>query len=127
MPAVGGSIQSISIRGRLFPVAADADSNLKLGGFEAAIEANGDGTARKILTRVPWMADGLTVGIDHDRADMEFLQELANEPGFFPITITFASKSTWQGSGSVTDELQFSSQRSIATLSLGGPGNATQQ
>ena len=59
MPAVGGSIQSISIRGRIFPVASDAEANKKLGGFENEVQANGDGTARKVMTRVPWSIDGL--------------------------------------------------------------------
>ena len=127
MTAVGGSIQDISIRGRLFPVTADADSNLKRGGFEADVQANGDGSARKILTRVPWMMDGLVVEIDHDRADLEYLQDRANEPDFVDISITYASGVTWQGTGTVTGELQFSSQNSSATLSLMGPNIATQQ
>ena len=127
MAAVGGSIESISIRGRLFPVTTDADSNLKPGGFEVEVQSNGNGSARKILTRVPWQVDGLVVEIDHDRADLEFLQEIANEPGFEAITITYASGVTWQGSGTVADELQFSSQASTATLMLAGPGEATQQ
>lgn len=127
MAAVGGSIESISIRGRLFPVAADADSNLKLGGFETEIMPNGDGSGRKVKTRVPWVMDGLTVEVDHDRGDLEFLQERANEDGFVAITITYASGVTFQASGSVTDELQFSSQNATASLSLSGPGEATQQ
>lgn len=127
MPAVGGSIESISIRGRLFPVAADADANRKLGGFENELQPNGDGSARLIKTRVAWVIDGLTVEIDEDRADHEFLQEIADDPDYVPITITFASGSTWQGRGTVSGELQVSSQNATASLSLSGPGKLTQQ
>jgi len=127
MASVAGSIESISIRGRLFPVAADADSNMKLGGFEAELEANGDGTVRKVQTRVPWMLDGLTISVDHDREDLQFLQARSDEPGFEAITITFADGSTYQGDGTVSGEFQFSSQASTAAVTLSGPGVLTLQ
>jgi hypothetical protein len=127
MAAIGGSIESISIRGRLFPVPADADVNRKVGGFETEIQANGDGSARKIMTRVPWMLDGITVEIDEDRADHEFLQEIADDPGYVAITITYASGATWQARGTISGELQVSSQNATASFSMGGPGAMTQQ
>ena len=77
MPAIGGSIQSVSIRGRLFAVASDAEANKKLGGFENEVQANGNGTARLVKTRVPWSIDGLQIEIDDNRADHEFLKEIA--------------------------------------------------
>ena len=47
MPAVGGSIESVTLNGRPFPVAADAEAQRKLGGWENEVQANGDGfTAR---------------------------------------------------------------------------------
>lgn len=127
MPAVGGSIESISIKGRLFPVAADAEANRKLGGFENEVQPNGDGTARLVKTRVAWMLDGLTVEINDDRADQEFLQGIADGNDFVPITITLASGVTYQGTGTLTGEFQMSTQASTAQLSLGGPDVLTQQ
>jgi hypothetical protein len=127
MAAVGGSIESVSIRGRTFPVAADADANRKLGGFETEVQANGDGTARKILTRVPWQIDGLQLEIDDDRGDQEFLQAVANEKDFVAVAITFASGITYQGRGTITAELQFSSQNATAGVTLMGPGEMTKQ
>ncbi len=127
MTAVGGSIQDISVDGRLFPVSADSDSNLFRGGFTAEVVANGDGSARKILTRNPWGIDGLNVEIDHDRADLEFLEARAALPGFVDITITFIDGTTFQGSGSPVDEQKFASQASTMPVSFMGPGNATQQ
>jgi hypothetical protein len=125
--SVGGSIESISVRGRLFPVAADSDASLKLGGFEAEVQANGDGTARKIITRVPWSISGVSVEINHDRADIEHLQEVANSPDFEDITITFASGVTFQARGTISGELTASSMSATAEIELSGPGEATQQ
>jgi len=127
MAAVGGSIESISLAGRLFPVAADAESQRKLGGFENEVQANGDGSARVIKTRVPLMLDGLTLNIDDSRGDHEFLQGLSNRSDFFPIALTYASGIVYQGTAQITGEMQVSSQSATASVSLSGPGVLTKQ
>jgi len=127
MAAVGGSIESITLDGRGFAVAADAESQRKLGGFENEVQANGDGTARLIKTRVPLSIDGLTVEIDDDRADQEFLQELSNRNDFFPVVISYASGNDYQGTAQIVGETQASSQNATAAVSLMGPGVLTKQ
>lgn len=127
MGAVGGSIESITLDGREFPVAADAEAQRKLGGFENEVQANGNGTARLIKTRVPLSLDGMTVESDDDRGDQEFLQELSNRSDFFPIAITYASGLTYQGTAQIVGETQVSSQNATASISLMGPGILTKQ
>jgi hypothetical protein len=127
MPAVGGSIQSLTIRGRIFPVASDAEANKKLGGFENEVQANGDGTARKIMTRVPWSIDGLQVEINDDRGDLEFLQEIADSFDFVSIEMEHANGVVYAGTGTVMDEVQASSQNATATIKVGGPGKLESQ
>ena len=125
--AIGGSIESISIRGRIFPVASDADANIKHGGFEAEVQPNGDGTARKILTRVAWSIDGIVVEINDNRADQEFLAEMAAEKDWVPLDITLASGVVWGATGTVAGEVQRSTMSTTGTLTLSGPGEAAQQ
>ena len=127
MPAVGGSIESVNIRGREFAVAADAESQRKLGGFENEVQANGNGTARIIKTRVPLSIDGLTVEIDDNRDDQEFLQETADLKDFFPLGITYASGLTYQASAQIVGESPASSQSATATISFMGPGKLVKQ
>lgn len=127
MAAVGGSIESVALDGRNFAIAADAEAQRKLGGFENEVQANGDGTARLIKTRVPLSLDGLTVEVDDDRGDHEFLQELSNRNDFFPVAITYASGLTYQGTAQITGETQASSQNATAAISLMGPGVLTRQ
>lgn len=127
MPATGGSIESVTLDGRNFPVAADAEAQRKLGGFENEVQANGNGTARLIKTRVPLSIDGLTIEVDDARGDHEFLQELSNRNDFFPVAISYASGATYQGSAQITGELQTSSQNTTAAVSLMGPGTLTRQ
>lgn len=126
MAAVGGSIESVTLDGRNFAVAGDAEAQRKLGGFENESQANGDGTARLVKTRVTLMIDGLQVEIDDSRGDHEFLQDLANANDYFTFAITYASGATWQGLGQL-GEVQASSQSATATISITGPGRLTQQ
>lgn len=127
MSIVGGSIESISLNGRNFPVAADADGQRKLGGDENDVQANGDGTGRLIKTKVPWQLEGITVGIDDARDDQDFIQDLADGNNFFPIAITFASGHVRQGVGQITGENPVSTQAQTAAISLMGTGKLTPQ
>ncbi len=127
MSAVGGSIESLTIRGRIFAVAADAEATRKLGGFENEVQSNGDGSGRIVKTRVPWSLDGVQVQIDDAQGDEEFLQEIADGLAPVPITITLASRVTYQGKGIVTGEIGASSQNATATISVMGEGTLTQQ
>ena len=127
MSATGGSIESVTLDGRNFPVAADAEALRKLGGFENEVQSNGDGTARLIKTRVPLAIDGLALEIDDDRGDQEFLQELSNRKEFFPVAITYASGNTYQATLQIVGETQASSQNATAAVSLMGPGILTKQ
>jgi hypothetical protein len=123
----GGSIESVGLAGRTFSVAADADSNRKLGGWENEYQSNGDGTGRLIKTRVGWMTDGLTLSIDDLRGDQEYLQDLKDRLDFFPIDITYASGAVYSGLGQVTGEEQASSMSTTAAVTLSGPGKLTRQ
>lgn len=125
--ATGGPVEEVNIRGRGFSVAADADGNRHLGGFTNEIEANGDGTARDIKTRVPWSLSGLTLVIDDDRGDQEFLQDSADLPGFWPIAFTFASGLVYQGSGQIVGDATDSTASTVAAIDFKGPGRLTKQ
>ena len=127
MGGVGGSIESVTLDGRTFSVAADAESQRKLGGFENEVQANGDGTARIIKTRVPLLIDGLTLTVDDEAGDQEFLQNLSDENNFVPIAISYASGATYQGTAQITGDMQASSQNATASVTLMGPGVLTKQ
>lgn len=127
MTAVGGSIESMSLRGREFPVAADAEAQRKLGGWENEVQSNGDGGARLIKTRVPLSLDGITLEVDDSRGDHEYLQELQDANDFFAISITYASGATWQATAQIVGETQASSQNATAAVSFMGPGTLTKQ
>ncbi len=127
MPAIGGSIESVTLDGREFAVTADAEALRKLGGFENEVMMNGNGTARLIKTRVPLGIDGLVIETDDSRGDSEFIKELTDRNDFFPVAITYASGITYQGTAQVTGENASSSQSATQAISLMGPGILTRQ
>jgi len=127
MPAIAGSIESITLDGRSFAVTADADTSRKLGGFENEVQSNGDGTARTVKTRVPWSLTGVVIEIDDTAGDQEFLQALQNSNRNVPVTATYVSGISYQATGQVVGEVVFNNQSSTASLDLSGSGEMTPQ
>lgn len=125
--ATGGSIESVNVGGREFAVAADAEAQRKLGGWENEVLANGNGTARQIKTRVPLSLEGLTLEVDDDRGDQEYLQGLADGSSFFVLGVTYASGLTYQGQAQITGEFAYSNTSATAQTNFGGPGKLTKQ
>jgi hypothetical protein len=122
MAAIGGSIEAVSLRGRLFSVPADQDTNRKLGGFENEVQTNGNGTARLIKTRVAWSISDLTVEVDDTAGDHEFIQSLADGKDYFTTVITYASGEVYSGTGQIVGEIQTGSQNTTCSVSLQGTG-----
>jgi len=125
--STGGPIEEISLDGRSFSVAADADTQRKLGGFENEVAPNGNGTARMLKTRVPWSLTGINVDINDDNNDHEFLQALADGQRYFPVAVTYASGAVYQGTGQITGEVQYNNTNTTAALNLAGEQTMTQQ
>ena len=119
--AIGGSIESISVNNRLFPVASDADVTRELGGFNNEVLPNGDGSSRKIMTRVTWRLDGVQLEIDNIRNDLEFLQSVADSQDWVPILITYVDGTSYQGRGTIEGEVTAMSQNATGSMNFKGP------
>ena len=124
---IGGSIESITVDSQIFAVAADADATMSLGGWTNEVQPNGNGTSRIIKTRIPWTLTGLTVAIDDAARNHEFLQEIADGNVYVPCTIRMASGIVYQGTGTITENVERSTQSATASVSLSGQGTLTQQ
>lgn len=125
--ATGGPVESVSIKGRLFAIAADADASIKKGGFNNEVKPNGNGTARIIQTRVAWEISGLQFEIDHNRDDLGFLQDVANAGKPEDITITHADGTVYSATGLPTGDFSESTQNATASVTVGGPGKLEKQ
>ncbi len=125
--STSGSIREVALDGRNFAVAADADAERKLGGYTNEVQANGNRTARVVQTAVPWVLSGLTLSIDDDRGDQEFLQDLQDSGRVVPMSVTLASNATYSGEGTITEDIAFSTQNGTAGVSLSGGGKLEKQ
>lgn len=124
---VGGSIRAFTVGGRRFSVASDADATVDLGGFTNENQPNGDDTARKIMTRKTWKVGNLMASIDDSIQDHEALQAIADDPTYQPCTLEMASGVIYEGTGTIEDDLERSTQSATASVTLGGPGRMVQQ
>ena len=127
MPAVGGSIESITIDGRYFAVPADNDPGRELGGSSNEVMPNGDGSARLKKTKKNWSISDIQTEIDDTAGDHEFLQDNADKKDWSVITISLASGAVYQGQGSIVGDLPASGQDAVASFGLAGPGKLTKQ
>jgi hypothetical protein len=124
---IGGSIESVSWFGREFAVAADADANKDLGGFEAEDLPNGNGTTRYTLTRKNWRLEGVALELNDDNGDQEFLQEKIDARQAGPFAVTEAGGQVYQGNGKLVGELRKSTQSVTAPVAFAGGGKLTKQ
>ena len=123
-----GSIVEVSVDGRSYKAANDADGATKFGGYENEFQANGDGqTGRLIQTRVGWSFSGAAIAIDDQNGDLEFLENIKALGRFVPIKFVYADGTVRSGSGNITGELAVSSMSGTADVTFEGPGVLQQQ
>jgi hypothetical protein len=127
MTATGGSIESITIKGRTFDVDGESTPGRKLGGKTNEVKPNGSGSARVIQKRNSWMISDAAIGIDDDNGDQEFLQDIADSGGFVPCTITYASGKVYQGQGQIVGDIELDPGEQTCPISLSGKGKLTPQ
>lgn len=126
--SVAGSIESITWKKRVFPIAQDSDASVNLGGASIEFQANGDGaTGRPVKSVNGWYVNGLAVAVDDMRGDQEFLQDGADSLKPETFTITFASGATYQGVGYPLGNIEASTQSGTASVNFGGAGKLTKQ
>jgi len=115
-----GSVESFTLGGRRFPVAADANVTINLGGFNSEVQMNGDGTHRIVQTPVAANVSSLTAVIDLGRGDLEFLLERKNDLGEADFSVTFRDGTVYAGSMKIVDDVEYDSNAGTADLTLNG-------
>lgn len=125
--SASGSIESCNVDGRRFSVAADADADRDLGGFTNEAQPNGDGTVRYVKTKKAWKLSGLTLSLNNNRGDQEFLQARANSLTPYPISITLVDGVVYAGVGMITGDLAGKTMPGTADVEFSGEHTLKQQ
>lgn len=118
MGLVGGSILKVHIAGRAFPVAADADATLYVGGWELTPFNYGDGTTTVTMARKEWSVSGLELAIDDARDDLGFLQTVQANGRSLDIVLELASGAVWNGRAYLVGPAAMSTMKSTAPITL---------
>lgn len=116
MANVVGSVRRVTLDGRDFPVANDAETGRKLGGYENTRLMNGNGTSRLQKTMVSASLSGLALALDSRRSDQEFVQDLANLFDDFPLEIEYVDGSIYAGMGQIEGEISWNSMEGTAEI-----------
>jgi hypothetical protein len=75
---VSGSIKSVTIHGREFPVDAQCDARLNIGDTKNTVVIFGSGKAGVTQELTGWTLMSVEVGISDDRGDLGFLAQAFN-------------------------------------------------
>jgi hypothetical protein len=151
---VGGSIKSIAIDGREFPVDAASEAEFDTGGFSNTVVTTGSGESIVTQERIPWTLRDVDVVVSEDRGDLGFLASLFNaivEPfapslafdapptgpdreflgevitrgTFRPMVITLVDETTYTGSGTIVGSVPVNTMTGLARMSFAGDGAMT--
>jgi hypothetical protein len=152
-----GSIRSITISGREFPVDAKSDAKLSLGGWENSVELSASGASMITQQRSAWSLTDVDVVISDDRGDLgflagvfnsvvssvglgslaipeppkgpdrEFLAKFIESARFAPIIATLADETSWAGHGTIVGPVPTSTMKGTASLSFMGNGKMVKQ
>lgn len=122
MGAVGGPPETLSLNGREFRCTGDADVSRELGGHTATYESNGDGSTRKIMVPVPWSLGGVSIEIDSDNSDQEYINDVKNSQDDVDVLISYTDGSSYTARGGIDGEAPYSNSSASATFDLKGPG-----
>ena len=117
---VSGSIVRVTLDGREFPVAYDAESDRSLGGYNNEVEMNGNRTARLIKKMTAAKLSGIGIVIDDARADQEYIQKLADKKGFFGVEVEYVNGSIYGGQLQIIGEINVGSMKGTAELEFSG-------
>lgn len=120
MSTPGGSLQALSIKNRRFPVVADNDPTIAIGGMSNEVGSFGDGTVQVTQTRMPGSLEGVKIGIDHDNDDMAFLQEVADSGELVPIALEMVSGHVYQSRMVLVDTPGLSPMSNTCEVNLKG-------
>ena len=117
-----GPAESIVIAGRRFPCNADDDVTVQLPGWTNEIKMHGDGGGHPAKSRKPGKIDGLNVVIDHERDDLEYLQDCADKHEYLDISLTLCDGRVYAGSMQLTgDSTAEGTKEGFAPVTLEGP------
>lgn len=118
--ANGGPIKQVNIDGRNFTVDSEAEVTFALGGYTNEIKQNGDGSMRLVKSLKPARANAISIVIDDERGDEEFIQKVIDKYELVNISITDVNEKVWSGKGQIVEDPETSKKQGTKEISVQG-------
>lgn len=127
-PAIGGPVKQLSVDGRIYTTAGDADSPRDLGGNTNTHVPHGDGKTGH-YNQVPrgWKVENVVIACNPNRSDQKALQDVADSGEEVPIVFTYMGNITYSGMGNIEGEIKWSNNTTMATCTFAGSGRLRKQ
>lgn len=120
MNTKGGPISEVVIDGRKFQVMPDSDPDLAVGGRKANVTKPAQGTSKIDFETLPGSIKGLTLILDQDRRDTEFLQSIVDGGELVDCSASNSVGTTWAGKQIITSEIAEKLKGSTIDIDLEG-------
>lgn len=118
--ATGGPWESITLDSRRFPVDGEAAVKISLSGFTNEVKPLGDGTNRIEKTAKTGKAKAIPIIIDHNRNDLEYIQDIMNSGEFVSFNGTTVNGIVWEGDVTVVGDPEADEKTSIMEIEIQG-------
>lgn len=116
----GGAFESIVLNGRQFSCDAESEPEVDINDYENEVKPNSDGTFRISKTRKVNSIEGLTISINTDTDDLEFIKDLNARLEPFSISATRVDGGVYSGEVMLTDDLKYNEKEETMEITLQG-------
>jgi hypothetical protein len=116
-----GYLKTVDIGGREFAARADSTPTSIGGGVQGTRLMNGDGSSRNLKQAVAWKYSNVTLSLDPDRADIEYLRNVQKGDDV-DLVFTDMDELSYQGVGNIEGELSIDHATDSCTVEFTGGG-----
>ena len=120
MAKANGALESVVLNGRRFTYDAESEASVDLSEWDNEVKPNSDGTFRTVKTRHVQKIESLTLEIDVDRGDVDFINEVKAKLAPVPLSATRVDGKMYEGEVMITDSTSLNDNESTMEVTLTG-------
>lgn len=120
MAKANGALESVVLNGRRFTCDAENEASVDLSEWDNEVKPNSDGTFRTVKSRHVQKIESLTLEIDVDRGDVDFINEVKAKLAPVPLSATRVDGKMYEGEVMITDATSLNDNESTMEVTLTG-------
>lgn len=120
MAKANGALESVVLNRHRFTCDAESEANVDLSEWDNEVKPNSDGTFRTVKSRHVQKIENLTLEIDVDRGDVDFINEVKAKLAPVPLSATRVDGKMYEGEVMITDSTSLNDNESTMEVTLTG-------